>query len=188
MRTKLIQSLSLAAAICACVACAPSNGSDAAAAQKSANSAASKFSNTSLKVPMQDTIKAMLRASAAGGFDLASQLRFPALSIYSPEGRLVGRIDSEEGLIAYTETLAKASSGAPAMPGKHMPLETLNDVLKQFHKGATGLSERNDLPILVYWRPDVGCESSCPKFESLLEKSQRSDKKGFNLVRITITR
>ena len=79
---------------------------------------------------MQDTIKAMLRASAAGGFDLASQLRFPALSIYSPEGRLVGRIDSEEGLITYTETLAKASSGAPAMPGKHMPLETLNDVLK----------------------------------------------------------
>lgn len=186
MKTTIKQFISLAIVICACVACTPSNSSESVTTQKSVNSVGGKFNNTALKVPMQDTIKAVIVASEAGGFDLAAQVRFPALSIYSPDGRLVGRIDSEDGLANYAETLAKASAGAPAMPGKHMPLEILNGVLKKFHKGSTGLDERNGLPTLVYWRPNVGCESSCPKFENLLDKSQRSDKEGFNLVRITI--
>jgi hypothetical protein len=187
MHIRFKQTFALSLAIAACVACAPSNGSDArSAAEKT--SAAGKTNDTAVKAPLQDTIKALLAESAAGGFNLGSQLRFPALSVYSADGRLIGRIDSEESLATFDETLSKAAAGGASMPGKHLPLETLDRVVKKFHKGQTGLSQSNGMPTLVYWRPDFGCEDSCPKFESALEKSQREDKKGFNLVRITLTR
>jgi hypothetical protein len=187
MRKRFNQTFFLPLAMVACVACAPSDGSGARAATEQ-KSDAGKSNDIAVKVPLQDTIKAMLAESAASGFDLGAQLRFPALSVYSPDGRLIGRIDSEESLATFGDTLSKAASGGASMPGKQMSLETLDRVVKKFHNGRTGLSESNGMPTLVYWRPDFGCEDSCPKFESMLEKSQGPDKKGFNLVRIILAR
>jgi hypothetical protein len=184
-RFKLTISLTLA--ILACAACAPSNGSNGNLASDKKSAAISPDGST-VKAPLQDTIKAMLAESTAGGFELGSQLRFPALSLYSADGRLIGRIDNIEALATFESTLAKASANAESLPGKHMPLQTVDTVIKKFHKGPTGLSTRNGLPTLVYWRPDFGCEESCPKFESTLDKARRANGKSFNLVRITLTR